>query len=165
MEDAAKNICQNTLYALAKADEKALHEPIPKRSSPSWYMSCLQGYVELRIVWIAKVIDNRQTIEAHYAGTYRECLRFVQLHANKVPEDACIMKPRLSGIEQNLGEGMDSGASSIELVASWPVTNSTQKILLSGGDLPIGSVQLDSFQEEVAGSRPPLIIESRSGTG
>ncbi|KAL7557642.1 hypothetical protein ACA910_001246 [Epithemia clementina (nom. ined.)] len=168
MKEAERNICQHTLFALAKGDEQALDTPIPKRSCPSWYISCLRGYQERRIVWTAKVIDGKPSIEAHFAGTYGECLRFTQLKADKVPEDACVMKQGLVRVEQHLGHdvhGTNRETNHSDLVVSWPVTNSTQKLLLSGGELPIGSVQLDSFQEEVAGSRPPLIIESRSGTG
>jgi len=49
--------------------------------------------------------------------------------------------------------------------AVWAVTNAVQSSVYDGKELPLGGVQLDSFQEDIARSSPPLIIESRSGTG
>ena len=164
MSSVSRNICQNTLFALAKGDEKSLLSPIPKRSLPSWYISCLHDYLDLRIVWITKLIDCKPSIEAHFAGTYKDCLRFTQMNAGMIPPDTCIMEPKLVGVSQ-CAEQLSHPSSKAEFTVSWPVTNVTQRIMFSGGDVPIGSVQLDTFQERVACASPPLIIESRSGTG
>jgi AAA domain/Uncharacterized conserved protein (DUF2075) len=162
MTERDKNICLNTLFTIAKPDEKALYAKIPLKKKPSWYISSLSEHRDRRIVWIAKQLDV-QTVEAHFAGSYKECLRFTQMH-HDVPEEACIVATGLASLieRQDIHEGTICRP---ELFVAWRVTNTTQNIVYDGGVLPAGSVQLDSFQEKVACSSPPLIIESRSGTG
>jgi Uncharacterized conserved protein (DUF2075) len=122
----------------------------------------LSEHIDRRIVWIAKKLDV-QAIEAHFAGSHKECLRFTQMH-HGVPDEACIVDRGMASLieRQDIHEGTICRP---ELFAAWRVTNTTQNIVYDGGVLPAGSVQLDSFQEKVACSSPPLMIESRSGTG
>jgi hypothetical protein len=100
-------------------------------------------------------------IEAVFAGTDKQCRRFIQLHY-KAPVDACIVKPGLNGIVESSGQ---ETTDRVGVMVAWAVTNSMQHILVTGGELPNGSLLLDREQESVAQSPPPLMIESRSGTG
>lgn len=125
-------------------------------------MSSLIAYPNHHVVWVPKMLNN-QTIEAHYAGFAHQCNRFVQ--KTKVPPGALIVKPDLSGIaDSTIATSTNSGGDD-SAYCSWRITNNIQNAVVSGLPLPLGSIQLDPFQEEVARCKPPLIIESRSGTG
>lgn len=87
-----------------------------------------------------------------------------------VPANACHVKPDLSGVVANeRGEdnddGLEIGASTIDL--SWTLTNDLRDGILSGDmvSLPEGCFELDEFQVQILGEKPPLMLESRSGTG
>ena len=164
-----RNICFNTLHAVATPDIGALGSRIPRREAASWNTSFLKGHGDtLRVVWIAKEGVDQPIIEAHYAGTHVQCNRFIQLNVN-VPPEARVVEPNLSRIitTQQLAENDDPVSLAInQPFAAWPVTNAIQNAMCDGkNELPLGGVQLDRCQEEVARATPPLIVESRSGTG
>lgn len=162
MTERNQNICLNTLHAVALPDEHALYAKVPEKGQPSGYRSSLKGYMDNQIVWIAKEIDV-PTIEAHFAGIERECLRFLQMY-HAAPPDARIVKKGLCGLEPGPIKKQDQ-IQDDALVLSWKITNTMQRAVRSGKELPIGSIQLDASQEEVARAVPPTIIQSRSGTG
>lgn len=162
-----QNVCFNTLRAIALPDVEALGSRVPKRAIQSWYTSWLSKYEEtIRIVWIAK---QGKKIEAHFAGSRDACYKFVQTHP-VAPNDAEIIKEDLSnlvyiGKTSNPQEVIDSADATIEPFAFWAVTNATQDTVIRDYILPSASLELDEEQNEVAKLTPPLIIESRSGTG
>jgi len=170
MIDRDRNVCFNTLHAVATPDLQVLGSRIPaQRDIVSWYTSYLKGYGDsLRIVWLAKEGRDQPIIEAHYAGTQAECNRFVQVNCN-VPPEARAVEPTLSGIitphDQPGHHGDAVSLAMNQPFVAWPVTNSVQNAICTGAELPQGGVQLDRCQEEVAKAKPPLIVESRSGTG
>jgi hypothetical protein len=169
MQIRDKNVCMNTLLAIAKPDCDALTNRIPRRDKPTWYTSCLKGsHDSLRIVWIAKVGVDQPAIEVHFAGSNAECSRFIQVN-HRIPENACVVKADLSGLDLQLGrQGAienDESTQPSTPFAAWAMTNAVQHALYCGEDLPSGGVQLDDQQENIAQCRPPLIVESRSGTG
>ena len=161
-----KNIFLNTLHAIAKPDYTSLMQRVPNRERAWWYITNLRGYPNHHIVWIAKMRERQPSVEAYFAGTHHECLKFTQIHPS-VPEDACLMSPDLSRIQHRYAKQReeDEEGKRRELWAAWPMTNTIQKVIYRDQELPVGSVQLDHCQEEVARSNPPLLIESRSGTG
>lgn len=163
-----KNICLNTLHAVATPDISAIGPWIPRREHPSWYTSFLRGYGDqLRIVWIAREGNQKPIIEAHFAGSQHECIRFIQVHSD-VPMEARSVEPDLSRIVAPPTAENSSNDVSLPMnqpFVAWPVTNSMQNSVFEGRELPSGGVQLDRCQEEVARASPPLIVESRSGTG
>lgn len=164
-----RNVCYNTLHAVTTPDIIALGSRIPVRNHPAGNTSYLKGHGEYpRIVWIAKTGSDRPVIEAHFAGSRAECNRFVQMHGSYTPPEAEAVKADLSGIVMVHKEPRSVAEDALLLnqpFASWPVTNSSQSAICDGEELPLGAVQLDGHQEAVARSTPPLIIESRSGTG
>jgi hypothetical protein len=163
--DRDKNIFLNTLHAIAMPDCEALMSRIPKRDRAWWYISNLRGFPQHKIVWIAKMRGDQPSVEAYFAGNHAECMKFTQVH-HTVPEDACIAAQDLSGVTMDYGApARDEDGARRELWAAWPMTNSTQRLIYVDQELPSGGVQLDPCQELVAISTPPLIIESRSGTG
>ncbi|KAL7547115.1 hypothetical protein ACHAWF_010426 [Thalassiosira exigua] len=159
-----RNVCFNTLLAVAKPDIKVLVPRPPERDNPSWYITSLTGYNHrIHIVWISKTRESTLIVEAHFAGTRDACNHFIQKHVNP-PRDACIVKRDLSGVL--LGHN-DSSVDIKDLVTAWPLTNPLQNAIMSASieSLPQGNLVLDPHQEEIAISKPPLLIESRSGTG
>lgn len=159
-----KYICMNTLLALAQGNLKALSGgKIPEKTSASWYMNFLLGHEDKQIVWYAKMME-RQVIEAVFAGSRAECLKF--MNQTSVPPESCIVSTDLACLLPSELDGQkDEAIEESALILSWPVSNTTQACLLDGSTLPRGSVQLDNFQEDVCRREPPLVIESRSGTG
>jgi hypothetical protein len=171
MQMKDKNVCMNTLLAIAKPDCDALRNRIPRRDAPTWYTSCLkESQDSLRVVWVAKAGFDGPVIEAYYAGSNANCSRFIQVH-HRIPDNACVAKVDLSGIDLRWSrEGAEDanvsmGKQPSTPFAAWAMTNAVQHAIYSGEVLPSGGVQLDNHQEKVARSRPPLIVESRSGTG
>jgi hypothetical protein len=169
MQMRDKNVCMNTLLAIAKPDCDALINRIPRRDTPTWYTSCLKGsHDSLRIVWIAKVGVDQPAIEVHFAGSTAACSRFIQVN-HRIPERSCVVKADLSGLDLQRGsqgaKDDDVSTQPSTPFAAWAITNSIQHALYCGEALPSGGVQLDDHQEKVAQCRPPLIVESRSGTG
>lgn len=145
LPERKKNIAWNTLLTLAKGEEHELHAPVPSKNQPGWYISGIKCYHnEIRIVWIAK--DNyRPSIEAVFAGTDRECRRFVQTH--RPPADACIVRPGLRGIllhANNDGHRQEGRSGQLENTGSngdhrafvsstsWVMNNGIQRLVLTG---------------------------------
>jgi hypothetical protein len=160
-----RNIFFNTMFAIAQPDPSSLMSHIPRRDKPSWYISNLAGFPEHRIVWIAKQRGEMPSIEAFFGGKYHECLTFIQVHQDP-PQGSCVVKKDLSGIQMHAESCVaDKDNARRELWAAWPMTNVIQSLVYDNQELPAGNVQLDPCQEEVALSPPPLMIESRSGTG
>jgi hypothetical protein len=172
-----RNLFMNTLHAVACANESALLAPITERAAPAWYTSSLKSNRELQIVWkaseeVAKPTDSAGsiagTITAEFAGTRTACLKFLQI--TNVPQDARIVCPGLTALESlprdesaysNQSDARRTHASHLV----WKVTEATQQAVIAGDSLPLEGVQLDPFQVAVAEKAPPLLIESRSGTG
>jgi hypothetical protein len=160
-----RNISFNTLRAVATPDIGALGSRVYKRTIPTWYTSWLKVYGEtLRIVWIAK---SGEIIEAHFAGSRSSCSHFLQVHS-RVPNDARIVCTALSRlVPERILNKIEDGHTEMtnQPFAAWLMTNANQDAVCHGYALPEGSVQLDEQQEAIAKLQPPLIIESRSGTG
>ena len=156
-----KNVYFNTLFALATPDITALSSFV--RESNGWHISSLKGYIKMNVVWTAKKHDLLGIIEAHFAGNKHECLNFIQ--QNHKPLDASvIVKSDMSGfVNSGISENTESG----NMFVSWPLNNNVQNAIAAGEieDLPQCMMQLDPPQEKIAYSPPPLLIESRSGTG
>jgi hypothetical protein len=156
-----KNIYFNTLFALATPDATALSNFV--RESNGWHISSLKGYMEMNVVWTAKKHDRLGILEAHFAGNKQECLNFIQRN-HKPPDASVIVKSDMSGfINSGISENTESG----NMFVSWPLNNNVQNAIAAGEieDLPHSMMQLDPPQERIACSPPPLLIESRSGTG
>lgn len=162
-----KNICMNALLALCQANIEALDGGTilqTRRGRPMWYTSYLRSHGDKRLVWYAKMLRT-QAIEAVFAGSRRDCQNFIA--KTPLPPDALAVQSDLKG---PMASEDDHGSiaeeiEDAELVSSWRVTNATQARLIDGNTLPRSNVQLDQCQEEVCSRQPPLIIESRSGTG
>jgi AAA domain len=164
-----QNIFMNTLHAIASADTTALNSPIPPRETPTWYMSALKGFTKYQVVWMASLKGNRQTITAEYAGSRRQCLHFLQVR-HSPPFEARIVRSCLSGLEPNTRaeeetQTREDARRSHASHLFWKATNTAQHAIASGVSLPLEGVQLDPVQDLVARTSPPLLIESRSGTG
>ena len=161
MTDCQRNICLNTLLAVATPDTRALYARPVLRQVPSWHMSALTGYAkELQIVWIAKP----GSIEVHFAGPPHKCHHFLQTN-NEVPAGACLVNSGLSCIslpETTVEKGFK--LNGIQCLV-WTMTNNLQSSLTQIKALPQGSFCLDDNQSSVITAAPPLLIESRSGTG
>jgi hypothetical protein len=163
-----KNLCLNTLFAVAKPDPVALGGHIPNKKEPGWYLSYLKiNRGLLCIVWVAKEGATKPIAEAHFAGSRDECLRFTQMNST-APFGSRFAQKDMSGLRplvETDGRSDLCGRIGQQPLVAWPVTDSIQKAILSNTALPDGIVQLDPYQERVARSPPPLLIESRSGTG
>ena len=158
-----KNIYLNTLHALALPSCKKLYA-LPTENTSSWQVSSLkQNSQQHRVVWIAK---EGMTIEAHFAGTYKQCLNFVQKYPNP-PAGACKVKRDLSQVIVTVPLHENCVYTSLCSELSWKLNNSIQRNIsqVKMDLLPQGCFYLDPQQRKIATSIPPLIIESRSGTG
>jgi len=170
-----KNVALNTLLKIATPDIKAL-SGLPSgrvRDSPCWQLTGLRGFDHLQIVWIARNGVELRTgdrekprpiVNAHFAGKKKKCLHFIQTHP-LVPMGACTVRRDLSGINQVDVE--KPLLESAEIVLSWNVTNDIRDAVLGGTmlELPDGCFELDPKQVAVLLEKPPLLLESRSGTG
>jgi hypothetical protein len=156
-----KNVYFHTLFALATPDTTALNNFV--RESDGWHIASLKGYTKMNVVWAAKKHDRLGIVEAHFAGNKHECLNFIQRH-HMPPDASSIVKSDMSGfINSCISENTESG----NMFVSWPLNNNLQNAIVAGEieDLPQSMMQLDPPQERIACSPPPLMIESRSGTG
>jgi hypothetical protein len=156
-----RNVYFNTLFALATPNATALSSFV--RESNGWHISSLKGYIEMNVVWTAKKHDRLGIIQAHFAGNKKECLNFIQRN-HKPPDASVVVKSDMSGfINSGISENTESG----NMFVSWPLNNNVQNAIAEGEieDLPQSMMQLDPPQERIACSPPPLLIESRSGTG
>jgi hypothetical protein len=161
-DDRHANVCFNTLLAVCLPDVSLLYAPLSQKQEPSWYMTCLKGCQDLLfIVWVARTTNGRSIIEAHFAGSRRECLRFTQTNP-RVPDGVSVVKTDLSGVVEQLGKSPEERGGG-QLFTSWRVNNNVQNAIVTNGvaSLPQGSFLLDPQQEEIAKSPPPLLVESR----
>jgi tetratricopeptide (TPR) repeat protein len=162
-ETRSKNICFNTLFAIATPDLRALKSRIASRAG--WQISSLSGHDDLHVVWIARKNGAVQcgTVEAHYAGSRKDCLRFIQEN-HKPPDGSTAVLSDMSGFDKSSESGAQESG---EMHISWKLNNQLQYAILSETipELPQGMLELDPPQESIAKSPPPLMIESRSGTG
>ncbi|CAB9513161.1 polymerase alpha-associated DNA helicase A [Seminavis robusta] len=166
-DDRKKNICFNTLVAIATPDLKSLKGGrVPPMQG--WKLSCLSGggSEELYVVWIVRANKSGEdpTVEAHYAGEKKDCLRFAQKN-HKPPSGSLPPKDDMSGVVKDSVEPTPEENGT--MFTSWKLDNGLQRAILSGKlpELPSGMLELDPPQAAVAMSDPPLLIESRSGTG
>ena len=169
MSKAQRNVCLNTLFSVAVPDLSSLNAPdIKQQDRPTWIMSRLRGErIRLNIVWIAKRLHGGLCVQAHFAGDRDACLNFIQ-RSPELPDGACQVRKDLSGILEPIDDEMTSKET--RFIMSWPLTNELQTNLSTKAGpsrslLPQGRLILDDPQQRVARSSPPLLIESRSGTG
>lgn len=169
-----KNVAFNTLIAIATPDLKQLKEWPTEKGPPRWQLSTLSAYTDnLYIVWVAKIYEWDRgaqadehyvgKVEAHFAGPYKKCLQFTQAN-HIVPKFTCKVKRDMSLIVAN-DDATFMESSRIDL--SWSLTNDIQDAVIYNKitDLPEGLFLLDPSQERVITRTPPLLLESRSGTG
>lgn len=129
-----------------------------------WQISSLRGSAgtDCCIVWIAK---QDTSIEAHFAGSRADCLRFIQTHAVCVPAASCKVKSDLSDIIHT--DGTKKKEEDSVSTPTWLLSNCVQKAIEDDKivELPQGYFRLDREQRAIVSSSPPLLLESRSGTG
>lgn len=159
-ERSEKYVMLNTLFALALPDLAALGSHV--RQKEGWHTSWLKGFDNIRVIWVARNHDGTGIVEAHYAGNKDACLNFRQV--NHVPPDGC-SSPRadMCGV---VGEDQAVPENG-RLFVSWPLDDHLQHAIIFDNlkNLPLSMIQLDPPQERIARAPPPLLIESRSGTG
>jgi hypothetical protein len=168
-----QNVAFNTLLALCVPDRSQLEGPPGESATPCWQLSSLRGYQKtLQIVWIAKAYkgaeqrrDNKHwvgVVEASFVGTRTACLHYVQMHT--LPAAACRVKRDMSGILPTVTTDA-AVVRPAPLAYAWMVTNDLQAAIFHGEALPQGLFVLDPPQERIVTLTPPLLLESRSGTG
>jgi hypothetical protein len=175
MNRLRNNVAFNTLLAVAGPDLKKLKEWPAEKGLPKWQISSLVAYRDnLCIVWVAKLYEWEGgseadahyvgKVEAHFAGSFRKCLHFTQMNF-LVPKFSCKVRRDMSSILSNDDEKVVVQSNKIDL--SWPVTNDIQNAVIYDKirDLPEGLFLLDPSQERAITLPPPLLLESRSGTG
>lgn len=116
----------------------------------------------MRVIWVARNHDGVGIVEAHFGGTRDQCLRFRQIN-HMPPDGCCAPRSDMSGVVISEMPPPENG----RMFVSWSLDSHTQHAILSDNivDLPLSMIQLDPPQERIARSPPPLLIESRSGTG
>ncbi|CAB9498814.1 polymerase alpha-associated DNA helicase A [Seminavis robusta] len=168
------NVAFNTLLAVATPQLNLLRSRPNDSDSGQWQTSALSKYGgndPICVTYIAKPFissdDGRDyvgIIEAHFAGRRHECNRFVQ--TNRVHNGAAI-KGDLSGIKGPTTQQIAPVHSAEIDLRSWIVTSDVQGAIIDGNldALPDGLINLDDQQKRVLSLQPPLLLESRSGTG
>ena len=149
-------ILLTTLQAVTKPNPHVLYTNCAKEV---WNISCLRGQQKYSVVWVAK---GNLSIEAHFGGTREVCLNFVQKIKSIPPVGSCKVKPELDGIE-----GPIQPESGTVITPSWELDNPIQRAIENDeiDQLPEGCFQLDEEQQAIVSLRPPILLESRSGTG
>jgi len=161
-----RNICLNTLFAIALPDLKSLKGG-RVTDTRFWKINCLTsiGSDGPHVVWIMKRDSSEEPIvEAHFAGRRNECLQFTQKN-HQVHRGSVAPKFDMSGFHSVIEEAPEKLVGA--LTPCWTLDNNIQTAILSGkvSEMPISLLELDPPQKAVACSEPPLLIESRSGTG
>ena len=173
-----RNVALNTLLAVATRSLSKLSPNPVDADFLGWQRSSLKGYKgTLQIVWIAKSSETKGThqpvaasarnrvgyIDAHYAGTPSNCLKFIQ-SSRKVPPNACMINRELTSVIRD-DDGKVKREAKFDV--SWSVTNELQHAILDDivEHLPTGQFVLDPEQEQTVSRPLPLLVESRSGTG
>jgi hypothetical protein len=169
-----KNVAMNTLLAVCVPRLNELRKrPTEERS---WQVSSLKAFnKDLCIVWLplecetvtaASVTEDVLTytgvIRTTFAGPYNRCLHYVQTHP-VLPVTARVIKRDLTGLVATADFRIPAAAPSLDL--SWLVTNDLQDGLDRIDELPEGIFDLDADQARILNCPPPLLLESRSGTG
>jgi AAA domain len=160
LDQSSKYVAMNTLVALALPDFAALGNRVQEKVR--WHTTYLKGYQDLRVIWIARDHDGMGVIEAHHVGSVSSCLLFRQ--KNHILPDGC--RTPLSDMSGLVSEQVNPPENG-RMFSSWPLDSQLQDAILSDNleNLPLSKIQLDPRQEGIARSPPPLLIESRSGTG
>lgn len=176
MRSKEKFIAFNTLIKVALPSEKDLAS-LP-RPGFGWQITALKNCDDLQIVWCAKdggakmpggdmKKKMRPIIQAHFAGSYKDCLRFTQTHPI-LPKGAARVKRDLSGVESV--ENAQGQSQKVEY--SWTLTRVIGDAILDrnsslgeGTPLVEGTFDLDPLQKEALQTPLPLMLESGSGTG
>jgi hypothetical protein len=169
-----RNIAFNTLLAIATPRLKELRERPIESDLPRWQMSSLASYSgDLYVVWVPLEFEWNDgppsdshfvgVIQAHFTGGRKQCLQYIQRH-HLLPASARIIKRDLSAPAPLAGTTF---AATTNPDLSWLVTNDLQRAVLTNRvqDLPEGIFVLDPNQEHILTLKPPLLLESRSGTG
>ena len=168
MRSKDKFVAFNTLIKVALPSEKDLAS-LP-RPGFGWQITALKNCDDLQIVWCAKDGGEkmRPIIQAHFAGSYKDCLRFTQTHP-VLPKGAAQVKRDLSGVERD--DNTTQGQSQ-KIEYSWTLTKfigdaivNRSSSLEEGTPLVEGTFDLDENQIKVLDKRLPLMLESGSGTG
>ena len=82
-----KNLALKTLVKICIPDVKSLQSPPDESHTPRWKITALAADDTISIVWVAKEGDptndalperKKPAIEAHFAGTKKEFLKFRQ---------------------------------------------------------------------------------------
>ena len=173
-EERDRNVALNTLLTISLAKPAQLREtPKPSRSRQ---MSTLKnsGGRDVSIVWVAQASESNvgQTpyvgnVVVEHAGERGDCLQFLQKN-HLVPKAAFGVEKDLSGLILT-SESEDTGTlhETERDLCRWEVTNELQTAIADDliEALPEGLFALDNQQERVITLKPPLLLESRSGTG
>ena len=187
MDERHRNLAFNTVYAISKPSLHLLsREPI-EGNPPRWQLSVLKKIQNLSSVlrgnesppsdvWVAKpyeldgqrpqsVIRYAGIIEAHFTGTEDKCRQFIQKN-QLVPKDTRNPSRGLDGI---VPYDESTATHTTQLDLAWNLTNALQGAAVDNDQplkqLPEGLFMLDPHQERVIHLQPPLLLESRSGTG
>ena len=124
-------------------------------------------------MWLAKHYQSTReqqyvgVLEAHFAGTRDDCLRFKQTHGAVPSYSACCVKRDLTGTTGDLVlEDQPVHSTQVDM-QRWTVTSDIQNAADNGEimKLPEGLFDLDDQQQKILFRRLPLVLESRSGTG
>ena len=177
MRRTQRNVAFHTLLAVATPEIKKLKAFPVESESARWQTSALRNQ-EIHVTWLAKRYErltetstDHQSyvgiIEAHFCGTKHECLHFVQTHRVLPAYAASGIKSDLSVIKERRSVELVPAHSSDTDFLSWTVTSDLQDAIVDDtiSDLPEGLFSLDDQQERVLLLKPPLLLESRSGTG
>jgi hypothetical protein len=171
-----RNVAFNVLLALSIPQVNLLRRK-PDGERARWQLSSLQKGGDVHITWLAReFIDDGDggagqqyvgIIEAHYAGNRDECLTFTQRH-HLLPHYARGVTEDLTGIKV---PPPDTEPTELQFTDAdlrrWQVTNEVQAAVIDElvSVLPEGLFCLDKQQERILYCKPPLLLESRSGTG
>ena len=176
MKKRERNVAFHTLLAVATPDIKKLKAFPVESETAQWQTSALRNQ-NIYVTWLAKRYEQivepgaqqayTGLIEAYFAGEKHVCLRFVQRNRVLPAYAASGIKRDLSVINERVSKELIPARSSDADFLSWTVTSDLQNAIVEAKleDLPVGLFSLDDQQEHVLLLKPPLLLESRSGTG
>lgn len=123
-----------------------------------WQVSSLRGHLNCSIVWVAKY---DKSIKAHLVGSRETCLHYIQTQMSKLPRVSYRVKSDLTDVQGCQFEG------AVFTIPSWNLSNFLQRAIEENciDELPDGTFDLDPEQKRIVSSYPPLLLESRSGSG
>ena len=176
MKKRQRHVAFHTLLAVATPDIKKLKAFPVESEIARWQTSALRNQ-DIHVTWLAKRYEQivepgapqayAGLVEAYFAGTKRACLRFTQTHRVLPAYAASGIKRDLSVINERASKNLVPARSSDADFLSWTVTSDLQNAIVEENieKLPNGLFSLDDQQERVLLLKPPLLLESRSGTG